>query len=120
MANNSPNNQTTSRPAAWKKGMQASQDTATEGKTANEKALPFPETWTVTQGSMNSDMVMSPPKQQESDKDFLSPDYTSENKNPNNESFAKTKQPKGTVKDMGLGEIGKLANSGSWGNTGNS
>lgn len=120
MAKNSPNNQTAPRPAPWKRGMQAGQDTATEGKTANEKALPFPETWTVTQGSMNSDMIMASPKQQESDKDFLGPDYTSENKNPNNESFGKTKQPKGTVKGAGLGEIGKLANSDTWGNTGNS
>jgi hypothetical protein len=114
----SVNNQTTSRPKSWQTGMEGPDDTATEGKTSMQKKLPFPETYTVKQGTNNDDMKMSPP-QRVVKKDFLGPDYTSENKNPNNETFAKTSQPKG-ANPKGLGEIGKLANSSTWGNTGNS
>lgn len=82
---------------------------------SREKTIPFPEKYTVKQGSMNGEMDLEPPSEG-TDKDFLGPDYTNENKNPNNESFAK-KGSKGT--GVGLGEIGRLANNDKWGNVGN-
>lgn len=112
----SVNNQTTKRTSEMESGMGG---TGTEGKTNKTQKIPFPETFTVSQGSFNKEMDRRAPAR-ETKKDFLGPDYTSENKNPNNESFAKTKQPKGA--GTGLGEIGRLANTDcrTWGKTGNS
>lgn len=109
------NNQTARRSEGMSKGRS---EVGSEMNDAKEKSLPFPESWTVKQGSMNGDMPMEPPEY-EKERDFATEEFTTENRNPNNESYAKSKQPKGTS-NLGLGEIGRLANNDKWGNTGKS
>lgn len=114
------NEQGTTREKSAIKGL-GGQDNSNKEKTMNTvKKLPMPESYTNKQGSTNSDMPMRAPEDSK-DRDFATEEFTTDNKNPNNESYAKTKQPKGAAgKGMGLGVIGKLANSDKWGNTGNS
>src|SRR6266849_541091 len=113
MAKQSWNYGTAERDPANAKGMEGREYRMMENVDSKEKKLPFPETWTVKQGTTNPEMILEPPYEGK-DTDFLGPDYTNENKNPNNEAFQKTKQPKGAnPKGMGLGEIDKLAGTNS-------
>lgn len=112
------NNQTTTKEGDIKAGVGGSDPSGREMVHHKITKLPFPETFTNAQGSLNKDMPLRAPETSKN-RDFATEEFTAENKNPNNESYAKTKQPKG-ANPKGTGVIGKLANSSKWGQTGNS